>query len=300
MSDTATMTEGEKLERMADEEARRSGIDIPEREAKPEGEASPEGKGSLGDPEKPVVEKEDEKENMVPQSRVDEIVAERNKLAKEAEELRIRLEERSQIKKESEAPNDGKPKDYTDDELREIAEKYPEHRNKALEMLEDRRIDRKVEERMKTRDKADQDKQQTEKVVSEANTIWSQLTKDNPDLEKRDSDLYKLANAEYQKIPNRGSWPGAMENAVAVAKGKLLEKKSGSLKSEQARVEAARVKGITPLGGAARAKASESTSSAQLQKLHAEALKTDFPSSEWLKYQRAAEAAEKAKSKKED
>ena len=290
-------SESERLQRMADDQARADGIDLPA--PKEPAAETPEEEAARLDAEAQAQAEADAKAAEEAEAKAEEErranAAKADPVQKRFDELtaRIHAQERElETLRKTPAKADAGKTEYSDDQLRQIARDYPEHKEAAEDMLLQRKIERSAQALLAKRDQ----ESEAANVQRQASQTWTTLVEANPDLGKTDSELYQLANAEWKAMPNRESWPGAMAQAVRLAKATLLEKQTGSIKREKAIAEAARKKAITPLGGAARSSAGADKTT--LAKLFEAANKSDSPDSpQWMAYLRAQAEADKAKAK---
>jgi len=298
-------TEHEKLVKMAEQDAREEGIlgdDQPSDEQDQSGKTSDEQEsGNKGEKEtdqkssderaqdkedEKAQDKEDDKASII-QKRIDEITAKRYEAERRAAAAEAKLEAmRSQPEKQE------KQEEYTDEQLEQIANKYfhdpehPEYAVQALRMLGKRDAKRESEAIEMKRKMQDRDQQ----LVASHQQTWQTLLDKYPLLKDKSSELFLIADEEYQRIPlrKRQEWPEEMETAVLRAQARLEGEKTKKKNAEAMKNSAK--KGVVPLGGTTRSAAP--SSAAQLEKLVQKAQETG-DESDYLALMKAQAALQK-------
>ena len=301
-----TVEQTKKILALAEAEARANGIlgdeetlgaegsvvdappEEPVEEPKVENVAPEAALPAKGSPEDPT--KAPPKEDAV-QKRFDELTASNYALQRKIDALEARAAEK---------PPEGKknPADeYTDEQLEGMILKFrndEEHPEYAI--LAQRELNKRDNRREHdARDAKRQQDESVKEVKAQFNTLWTDLTTKHPDLTNHASELYKLANEEYQRIPEkkRREWPDEMEHAVGRAVARIAAQSNGKKTAEVARAAAAAKKGPVPLGGGSRTAATPNAA-ATLEKLHKAATDSgDSESPQWMAYLRAQAAAKK-------
>ena len=251
-------SESDKLLKLAEQDDRdegRLGEDPPESETKPvpEDEDPPADKGSEDPAEDTLPPKEESKkeEKLVPESKIqerfDQLTAQIYELRRQNEDLRSKL-----------AP-EAKKTEYSEDDLIGILQdpEKAQYHLAATKELQKLYAEKAVDRRMAERDQ----RVQEESLVEQHRTVWENLQTRLPDLKDQSSELYRLANEEYQKIPQakRSRFPEEMIHAVNTARLKLLDKERTATKKEAARSEGAKKKGPVALGSTSKSASREGT-----------------------------------------